>query len=118
VFHVRVGVAVAKETGFMVKTALFILPAFAAGCAEAFALGKGLAAEGGIGVDVARGFERGDGFQELGLGGGVVCYGLAVAALVLFHEQGVEQAQSDELAVLRGGKGVRQQLAAFFYACG
>ena len=108
----------AKETGFMVKAGLFILPAFAAGGAQAFALGKGLAAEGAIGVDVARGFERGDGFQELGFCGGVVCHRLAVAALVLFHEQGVEQAQTDELTLLRGGQGVRQQLAAFFYAAG
>ena len=97
---------------------LFVLSAFAAGGAEAFALGKGLFAKGCFSIDIPGGFEGRNGFQELGFCGGVVGDGLAVAAFVLLHEQGVEEPQANELAVLIGGVLVSQQFAAFFYAGG
>ena len=97
---------------------LFHGSGLAAGFAEAFAFVVSFAAGGGVAIDVARGFECGNGLEESGFGGWGV--GAVVHVGVLAEEEGVEAFEAQALFICRGGEWVSHEGAAggeAFFEC-
>ena len=66
-----------------------------------------LAADGGVAVDIAGGFEGGNGFEQFGFRSGGVSAGVHIG--ILAEEEGIEALETQALLVCLGGKGMRHE---------